>query len=356
MPNPPREPAETLPERLAASWPTKIWRDVHVLVAVSGGVDSMALLRLLLGLKHQAGGRGQLTAAHVNHQLRGEQSEADARWLAQQCQELEIPLEVLRADVTGLAKLQGDGLERAARDERYRLLTEAAERIGARYVAVGHHRDDQVETVLFRLLRGTGLLGLAGMQQQRALSTSVTLVRPQLEFSREELHGYLGKLGQDHREDASNTNSHFARNRLRNELLPLLREDFNAKVDQALLRTAQQAGEAYTAIHSQAEQVLTQSQTGQYQTDGACESGGFALLTGLLSTVETAVAIETLRIAWRNAGLPEQGMSDAWWRKLVQLAVRGEHSGQPKLPAQVNLPGNLLARYEGGRLSVWSVC
>jgi len=309
----------------------------------------MALLCVLLGLKHHAGGRGELTAVHVNHQLRGEHSDADAQWLGQQCDQLGVPLQVELADVATLAQLQGDGLERAARDERYRILTAAAEKLGARYVALGHHRDDQVETVLFRVLRGTGLRGLAGMPRERQLSESVSLVRPLLSISRDELHGYLGELGQEFREDGSNAENQFARNRLRNALLPQLREDFNADVDEALLRTARQAGEAYAVVHSQAEELLAKC----LQSDGLLnggEAGEFILQTGPLMKAAPAVLIEVIRIAWRNAGLPEQGMTDLWWRNLAELATAEADS------AQLNLPGNVLARCEGGQLRVWRAC
>ena len=157
-------------DRLAAAWPAAKWRSVHVVVAVSGGADSMALLRGLLELKRRDGGAGAVHAVHVNHQLRREAAEADEAWVRAECRRLGVPLEVERADVTTLAAKQGDGLEAAARTARYATLTSAAERLGARFVALGHTRDDQVETVLFRVLRGTGLRGLAGMPGMRRLS------------------------------------------------------------------------------------------------------------------------------------------------------------------------------------------
>ena len=125
-----------------------------------------------------------------------------------------------------------------------------AEAVGARFVATAHTRDDQVETALFQLLRGAGLRGLAGMPFSRPLSPSVALVRPLLDCERSVLRRYLASIGQTYRDDATNADPHFARNRVRNELLPYLREQFNPEVDQAIARTADIAGEAERLIES----------------------------------------------------------------------------------------------------------
>ena len=140
----------------------------------------MALLRGLLAAKQQGEGAGQLFAGHVDHGLRGEDSAADAAWLADQCRELGIPLFIEKASVGAALEVRGDGMEEAARATRYQILTHMAETLGARFVALGHHRDDQIETILFRLFRGSGLRGLSGMQAIRPLSPAVVAVRPLL--------------------------------------------------------------------------------------------------------------------------------------------------------------------------------
>src|SRR5690606_37864975 len=151
----------SLLQKFTTSVPPRLWRDVHVGVALSGGADSAALLLATSELKRRAGGRGEVFALHVDHPLRGAVSDADALWCEQFCSRLAVPLQRLTADVEARARQDGDGIEAAARAERYRVLTEAAEARGARYLFMGHTRDDQVETVLFRILRGTGLRGLA---------------------------------------------------------------------------------------------------------------------------------------------------------------------------------------------------
>jgi tRNA(Ile)-lysidine synthase len=214
------ETTSELPARMAGAWAPAAWRDVHVLVGVSGGADSMALLRALIQLKAEAGGAGQLFVGHVNHQLRGEESHADEGWLREQCERLDVPLFVESVNTVQQAADDGDGVEAAAREGRYRALTRMAEGAGARYVAVAHTRDDQVETVLQRLLRGTGLRGLSGMPTSRMLSPSVTLVRPMLACRRSDVLEYLAAIGQSHRQDATNEAVWFTRNRLRHECYP----------------------------------------------------------------------------------------------------------------------------------------
>ena len=329
------QPAADFPDLLAAAWPPERWRDVHVVAAVSGGADSMALLRGLLELKSRAGGSGRIYAAHVNHQLRGEASAADETWLCQQCRLLEVKLLVERIDTAALAERQGDGLEAAARDARYRLLPALAESVGARFVATGHTRDDQVETVLLQLLRGTGLRGLAGMRFTRPLSSSVSLVRPLLGRRRAEVLFFLTAVGQQYREDASNADSVFARNRLRHELLPLLRQDFNREVDAAVIRLAEMAGEAQAVIDDLAQGLLEKCR--QPQEEYGSAGGGIVLFTAPLAAQREILVCEVLRRAWREAGFVEQAMTHQRWRELAHFAQSAD-SG-----AALTLPGNVHA-------------
>jgi tRNA(Ile)-lysidine synthase len=330
-----------LPSRLTAAWPPVQWSGVHVLAAVSGGADSMALLRALVEAKRRAGGAGRVLAGHVNHHLRGAASDADERWLCHECRELGVPLEVRREDAAALAASEGDGLEAAARTARYRLLTEMAEAAGARFVVTAHTRDDQAETVLFRLLRGAGLRGLAGMRRRRELSPSVVLVRPLLDVTRAELEAYLHGLGQSWREDASNANVQFARNRLRHELLPYVREHFNADADAAITRTASLAAEAQALVEKLADELLARCAVGPKSGAATHE---FALSVAPLGGQPEIVVREALRQAWRRAGLAEQSMTHHWWRQLTQLAL------STPTPGKLNLPGNVLARREGDLL------
>lgn len=195
--------------------------DSRGLVAVSGGADSVALLHLL---QRCAGARRlELHAAHLDHALRPD-SPADADHVADLCARLGVPLTVRRIDVGALARGGKGGVEETAREARRAFLREAAQKGGCGWIALAHQRDDQAETFLLRLLRGAGTTGLAGMR-----AVDLPFVRPLLPFSREEIVAWLAQEGLAWREDPSNRNPDFVRNRVRFELLPLL-ESYNPAV------------------------------------------------------------------------------------------------------------------------------
>ncbi len=197
----------------------------RVLVAVSGGADSVALLLLL----HAAAGKFSLhlEAAHLDHGLRLESSD-DADFVRNLCGRLGVPLVVERRDVAGIALATRGNLEELARQERRDFLRTAAQTRQCALIALGHHQGDQAETLLLRLLRGAGPTGLSGMRM-----TSAGFVRPLLGFTRVEIHSYLRSQGEGWREDASNADCRLTRNRVRHELLPLLRE-FNPRIEARL--------------------------------------------------------------------------------------------------------------------------
>ena len=201
----------------------------HFLVAVSGGPDSVALLSLLHRLR--ASWRLSLTAAHFNYGLRGEESDGDQEFVTALCRYLEVPLVTRRLDVR--RRTRGSSLQAAARDLRYRALAEIAEQCGADRIAVGHTADDQAETMLLWMLRGAGLTGLAGMPAAR----DGKIIRPLYDSTRKEVLAYLGRSGLSYRQDSSNEKLLYARNRIRHELLPLLKRLVPSSV-QALCRSA----------------------------------------------------------------------------------------------------------------------
>lgn len=337
-------PNADLHERLLVAWSAAAWRDVHVLVAVSGGPDSMALLRALLAAKHQVGGAGKLFVGHVDHSLRGDDSTADADWLADQCRQLAIPLFIEKAHVGAIAEIRGDGMEEAARATRYEILTRMAETLGARFVALGHHRDDQIETILFRLLRGSGLRGLAGMPATRPLSPSVAVVRPLLNVSRGEIESYLQAIGQNSRQDETNLEAELAaRNAIRHELLPQITERFGASATAAILRVAEQAAEAQSLIDTLAAELLERCQR-QVERSANGDVAALSFAVAPLADQTPLLASESLRLAWREAGWTEQAMTYAWWRQLTQFA----QSSDIALP--LNLPGDVHASRSEARV------
>ncbi len=201
-------------------------------VAVSGGADSVALLYLLVALAPRW--CLQLTVLHLDHGLRGAESDEDAQFVASLAAGFGLPLEAERIDVAGLARARAANLEQVGRDGRREFFSRYLTDGVLERVAQGHTRSDQAETVLFRLLRGTGITGLAGILPV----TREGLVRPLIEVDRGEIRSYLGGLGATWREDSSNHDLRFARNRIRHQLLPELERQWNPAISDALARLA----------------------------------------------------------------------------------------------------------------------
>lgn len=346
-----RLPLET---RLAESWPPDSWADVPVLLAVSGGADSMALLRAIVAVKADHGGqaelRAELHAAHVNHGLRGRESDLDEQLVVEVCRSLDAACHVCRVETRDLAEAQGDGLEAAARHARYEVLSQTAERLGARYVATAHTADDQIETILHRIVRGTGMSGLSGIPRVRALSPAVTLIRPLLAIRRVEIEEYLRSLGQSYRDDESNTDRRFTRNHIRHELLPLLRERYNANVDQAILRLGAVAGEAQSLIDSLVDDLLERAAPELSQLECASPKASVStieLLAAPLIAEPRYLVRETIRRAWESAGWPRQAMGFEQWDRLAALAA---DPADALAERRIVLPGAITATGDGERL------
>ncbi|HEX9781028.1 MAG TPA: tRNA lysidine(34) synthetase TilS, partial [bacterium] len=212
----------------------------RVVVAVSGGSDSMALLALLAELRGRM--RLRLTAAHVDHQLR-EGSTEDARFVESHSRSLGVPVVIERRDVAAACARRGWSIEEGARHVRYDALTAVAVRVSAAAIAVAHTADDQAETVLMRLLRGAGPAGLAAMSPRRPATASAdapAVIRPLLGVWRRELTEYLRARAVPWREDPSNTDRRFLRNRIRHDLLPLLEREYRPNIRAALAQLASQ--------------------------------------------------------------------------------------------------------------------
>ncbi len=207
-----------------------------VLVAFSGGPDSTALAELLCRLRSSL--NIGLLLLHVNHMLRGEESERDEAFCLRWAKERGVPIVVERRNVQSVRESQKLSLEEAARMVRYGVFREYVEKEGASCVALGHTYEDQVETVLMNIIRGTGLIGLSGMLPKEGI-----YVRPLLSVRRKEIREFLTKEGIPFVEDSSNLNLSFLRNKVRHVLLPLL-EEVNPRVSEAIFRLSLNAQEA----------------------------------------------------------------------------------------------------------------
>lgn len=315
--------------QLQASLEQNSIQDGCLLAAVSGGADSMALLLGLLEIAPRL--RLQVTVAHLNHQLRGADSDADAAWLNETCLRLNVPLITGRANVAGAAAIAGDGIEEAARRLRYEFLIKTAREQGCRWVAVAHSANDQAETILHHVIRGTGLAGLRGMPFCRELEPGLSLVRPLLEVSRDSLRTYLAEISQDFREDASNVDPAYTRNRLRQKVIPLLEHEFNSQIISALRRLGQQAGEIQSAFEVVARQLL--ERVLEAESPRECR-----LKWQPLTDTPRHVVREMFAELWRRSGWPRQAMTFDHWDQLAEIAISGGAS---------HLPEKLEARREG---------
>jgi tRNA(Ile)-lysidine synthase len=330
-------PTLPLERALAETWPIAGWRDLSVVIAVSGGADSVAMARALAKLKSQAGGPGRLILAHFNHRLRAE-AENDAEFVRILAEKLELAFELGSADVAALASLGGDGIESAAREARYSFLLQSAQKHGARYIATAHTADDKIETTLFNILRGTGLAGLAGIPRVRPLSAAVTAIRPMLELRRADVLAYLEALGQDYRTDPTNQSLDYTRNRLRHELLPALREQYHFDIDNSLLRLSNVAADAQRLIERQAGELLDRCLLPNDSTSSAVR-----LDLRPLQNQDRHLVRELFITLWRRNGWPLQAMGFDEWNTLATMA-EAQVISSSKIPCRVTLPGGLVVQ------------
>ena len=225
----------------------------HVLVAVSGGPDSVALLHALHALQSRYA--LSLTVAHLHHGIRGKRADADARFVGALARRLGLRCVQARCDAPRLARRDAVSLEMAARQARYAFLARAARRVGATVVATAHTADDQAEPVLLKLARGAGPQGLSGIPYATT-SEGVKVVRPLLDCSKSDLIAFLRDGGWKWREDETNRDAEFLRNRVRNEILPLLEARLNPQIRRALVRTADLFREENRWVDALARKIL----------------------------------------------------------------------------------------------------
>jgi tRNA(Ile)-lysidine synthase len=253
-----------------------------LVVALSGGADSVFLLDLLTRLP---GYSLHLIAAHLNHALRGAESDADEEFCRELASRYAIPYESRRVDVAKMAADFRLNLEDAGRRARIEFLDEVRSRYGAAAVTLAHHADDQAETVLMRLLRGSGTTGLSGMAYRNRRG----YLRPLLDISRADIERYLLSRGLGWREDASNSDTAYLRNRIRHQLLPLL-EEYNPAVRSGLAATASLLGDDETLLDELTKQAFA----------GSCrmEEGRVACSAGQLRALNPALRRRVLRRAF----------------------------------------------------------
>lgn len=250
----------------------------RILCAVSGGADSVCLLHVLSKLAPQRG--FTLCAAHYEHGLRGEESLRDAEFVEQMCQSLGVELITEHGDVPAYAAENGLGIEEAARELRYAFLRHAAEKLSCDYIATAHNADDNAETMLFNLARGTGSKGLQGIPYRRG-----NIIRPLISVTRAEIEAYLDSGAIEHVEDSSNASDDYSRNLIRHRVMPVLRT-VNPGFARAAARTAE---------------LLTRDDdfiTGAAREFIAREYDGESLSAAKLAELHPAAASRAVRLLW----------------------------------------------------------
>jgi tRNA(Ile)-lysidine synthase len=320
---PPSSARDRLLAGLAVGLPARgIWA-APAIVAVSGGADSTALL---LGLVALAPPPARLVVAHAEHDLR-ETAPADREFVATLAGRLGLPFEWRRLAVRTADGAAGEGIEARARRLRYRFLAEVAGDQGARHVLVAHTAEDQAETILHRILRGTGPAGLAGMAAARELSPGVGLIRPLLAVGRSVVREFLAAAAEAWREDESNADVRFARNFLRHEILARCAAGPYPAATAALGRLGRQAGCLAAALRSAADHLLDTH--ARRRADGTID-----LRTAALAGLDPYLLAEVFTALWEREGWPRRDMTAVHYERLAALvrsadAVAGGSTDYP---------------------------
>lgn len=223
-------------------------KEDRILIGVSGGPDSVCLFYLLYQMRKDW--NLGLHLGHLNHKLRGKESDEDAEFVKSLAEKFKVSFHYGEVDVREEVRKRGLSLEEGARLLRYEFFSQTAEKNGIKKIALGHTCDDQIETFLMRLIKGAGLLGLKGIPPVRE-EKKIIIIRPLLEIWKEEIIKYLEKERIDYRVDRTNLSSVFFRNRIRNELIPYLKDKFNPQIKEVLANTAENLGLAYEYINKQ---------------------------------------------------------------------------------------------------------
>ena len=285
-----------------------------LVIAISGGSDSIALMHATWELWQEKADR--VVVAHVNHGLRGHESELDSRFVLSECREKGIPAVVRSVDVQRATQGGSESLEEAARRFRYEVLGKIAEEHNFGFVATAHHQLDQAETILHHTLRGTGVRGLQGMAPSRPLTPSTQLIRPMLRVEKQEVDQFLRERDLPFRSDSSNRDSAFTRNRIRNELLPLLTENFNSQAVSHLAQLGEHASEAIDILDHYADELLNASLLDR-QPD-SCR-----LDTSKLHGTADAMIRHAMILLWTQQDWPRQKMTFAHWSDVANSILEG---------------------------------
>ena len=335
-----------LTELAAATW---LPRQQPYLIGVSGGVDSMALLHLLVQAGYEL-----LTVCHLNHGLRAAEADLDAAVVERTAAAYGLPLHIEKQAVRTLAGDWQCSIETAGRRARHHMFARVAAQLDCPRVLLAHHADDQLETILINLFRGSASLGRCGMQARQALRVNkagfpqdLTLLRPLLRVLKQDLRDYAARHRLEFCEDPSNQTGDFLRNRVRNELIPLLHDAFQRDPALALLRLAEMSGEDEQWLTDLTLAELQQHQTGDPGSPASPPETPATLDATRLIRCPHALRRRVIHLWLQQHQVP--GLDAETVQRVLTLITPDPASGSP---ARVNLPGNRKAGRTGGRLWV----
>ncbi len=260
-----------------------------IVIGISGGSDSVALATLLLSL--QKSYQLNLHLVHINYHLRGQESEEDEIFVEEFAQKNYLPLEVIHYQPANSKSRRGN-LEERLRDFRYQAFEKIRQAKKFNWLAVGHQRDDQTETFLLNLFRGAGLKGLAGMKLK---DETRKIIRPLLRFSKKELQTFLRQRGEKWREDSSNQNNDLFRNKIRNELIPLLEKEYSSNFGQKINQTSQQLADCHQLLENLAKERFSTVVNAPHKNEAVIALNEFLQLPKSLQAEIFRQIITTLR-------------------------------------------------------------
>ncbi len=308
----------------------------RVLLAVSGGADSTALLYAMWGLKAKGIFDAELLCAHINHQLRGNQADLDEDFVLAQAAELKLAVTTKRLDVRGFAGRNKLSIETAARKLRIESLLQIARASDCDGVATAHQKNDNAETVLQRLIRGTGFRGLGGIWPVRVFADDIRFVRPLLCVRRDEIIEYLQKRNLKWRQDHTNADCTYRRNYIRHRLLPALQQDCTVSVVEQLSELAGSARGFYSLVCSRADKV--------WKELADCAGEKITLDSKMFLAQSQPVRVELIRRSLTAIGSGEKNLTQRHYEMMLQLAERNV-SGR-----KIELPGAFVVGTEYGNL------
>ncbi|MEJ2702278.1 MAG: tRNA lysidine(34) synthetase TilS [Sedimentisphaerales bacterium] len=306
------------------------------MLAISGGADSTALLHAVHALKTCGILRAEFVCAHVNHQLRGDEADSDEQFVVAEAARLGLSVISKQVDVRGFARDHKLSIETAARQCRIKALTDVAKASHCNLVATAHQKNDNAETILHRLTRGTGFRGLAGIWPKRTFEEGVTFVRPMLCVTREEVMEYLQARNLAWRRDRTNADCTYKRNFIRHRLLPALQRDCSDPVVETLSELAQSALRFYDRVCRRVDET--------WPSVAECAAGWVILDLRTFQTEPLPVKVELIRRSLTCLNCGQRDLTRRHYDRIVELAGRNVTGGR------IELPGGFAVRREYDRL------